>query len=95
MLFYIQPYYNFILEIMACISFIFSHLLSTNHKCTQPCPPAVQKLKKMWSTSIGSSRQAIATGRLNVELWCLSAAVLLRVFDLVFYKTLFGKYIML
>jgi hypothetical protein len=35
----------------------------------------------MWcSTSV------IVTDRLPVELWCLSAAILLRVFDLVFYK---------
>jgi hypothetical protein len=30
----------------------------------------------------------IATGRLSVELWCLSVAMLSTVFDLVFCKTL-------
>jgi hypothetical protein len=33
----------------------------------------------------------IATGRLHVELGCLSTMMLLRVFDLVFYKTLFDN----
>jgi hypothetical protein len=35
--FYIQPYYNGVLVIVAYISFYFPHMLSTNHKCTQPC----------------------------------------------------------
>jgi hypothetical protein len=32
------------LVITHCISLIFLHLLSTNHKCTQPCyfPPVIQ-----------------------------------------------------
>jgi hypothetical protein len=38
----------------------------------------------------------ITPGRFPVELWCHSAAVSSRVFDLVFWKTLFGnKYIIL
>jgi hypothetical protein len=40
------------------ITFI-PHLLSINHKCTQPCYIAVQKLKKIWSTSMWSSTQGI------------------------------------
>jgi hypothetical protein len=36
-----------------------------------------------------SSRRAIATDRLPVELWSLYAVMLPTVFDLVFYKTLF------
>jgi hypothetical protein len=75
----------------------FLHLLSTNHKCTQPCyfpmpqKPASQKLKKIWCSAIWSSRRMIAPGRLLVELCCLSAAMLPRVLDLVFCKTLFGN----
>jgi hypothetical protein len=38
-----------------------------------------------------SSRRAITPGRLSVVLSCLSAAMLSRVLDLVFYKTLFVK----
>jgi hypothetical protein len=72
-------------------------MLSTNLKCTEPfyfpllLKPAAQKMKKMWSYSIWCSRQVIATSRLRVELWCLFAVMLLRVFDLVFCKTLFGN----
>jgi hypothetical protein len=70
----------------------FLHLLSTNHKCTQPCyfsmllKLAAQKLKKIWDSSMRRSRRAITIGRLLVKLWCLSAAMLMRVFDLVFCK---------
>jgi hypothetical protein len=66
---------------------IFPHLLSTNHKCTKPCPPATQKLNKSWSTSVRNPRRVIAPDWLPVELWSLSAAVSLREFDLVFCKT--------
>jgi hypothetical protein len=34
------------------------------------------------------SKRAIAIGRLLVELWCISGAMLLRVFDLVFCKNI-------
>jgi hypothetical protein len=77
----------------------FLHLLSTNHKCTQPCyflllyKPAAQKLKEILDSLIKSSRRAITPGRLPVELWCLSAAMLSRVLDLVFCKILFMKLI--
>jgi hypothetical protein len=60
--FYFQPYYSLILVIITFHIIFFLHLLSTNHKCTQPCyfpllfKPAAQKLKKIWSTSIWSSR---------------------------------------
>jgi hypothetical protein len=55
--------------------------------------PAAQKLKKILDSLMQSSRGAITPGRLSVELWCLSAAMLSRVLDLVFCKTLFMKYI--
>jgi hypothetical protein len=79
----------------------FLHMLNTNHKCTQPCyfplllKPAAQK-KMDWNSSTRSSRRAIAPVWLPVELWCLFTAMLPRVFNLVFCKTLFGnKYIIL
>jgi hypothetical protein len=82
--------------------YYFLHLLSTNHKCTEPCyfsllyKPAAQKLKKIWDSSMRSSRRVITHGRLLEELWCRSAVVSLRVFALVFCKTLFNnKYIIL
>jgi hypothetical protein len=70
----------------------FLHLLSINHKCTQPCyfplllKPAAQKLKKICEFLMRSFRRAITPGRLHVELWYLSAAMLPGVFDLVFCK---------
>jgi hypothetical protein len=76
----------------------FLHLLSTNHKCTQPCyfpllyKPAAQKLKKILDSLMRSSSRAITPGRLPME-WCLSAAMLSRVLDLFFCKTLFMKQI--
>jgi hypothetical protein len=55
-----------------------------------------QNLKTIWSTSIWSSRRAIAIDRFPMMLWCLSATMLLRVFVLVFCMTLFGdKYYIL
>jgi hypothetical protein len=41
--FCLQPYAYFPCY-YSCISYIFVHLLSTNHKCTQPCyfSPATQ-----------------------------------------------------
>jgi hypothetical protein len=68
------------------------HLLSTNHKCTQPYyffllyKPTAQKLKEILNSLMRSSRRVITPGRLHVVLWCLSAAMLPRVFDLVFCK---------
>jgi hypothetical protein len=41
----------------------FLDLLSTNHKCTQPCPPAAQKLKQIWDSLMRSFRQAITLDR--------------------------------
>jgi hypothetical protein len=45
---------------------LFLHLLSTNHKCTQPCyfpllyEPAAQKVKMNWNSSMRSSRLCAA-----------------------------------
>jgi hypothetical protein len=75
----------------------FMYLLSTNHKCTQPFyflllyKPIAQKLKEILDSLMRSSRRAITPGRLPVELWCLSIAMLSRVLDLIFCKTLFMK----
>jgi hypothetical protein len=80
----------------------FLHLLSTNRLCTQPCyfpllyKPAAQKLKEILDSSMRSFVLTITPSRLPVELWCRSAAVSSRVFDLVFCKILFSnKYIIL
>jgi hypothetical protein len=65
---------------------LYPALMSTNHKCTQPCyspllyNPIVQKLKKILYSSMRSSRRAITPGQLTMELWCCSTTVSLRVF---------------
>jgi hypothetical protein len=53
---------------------IILHLLSTNHKCTQPCyfplllKPAAQKEKMDWNSSIRSSRLRVAPIAIPMEL---------------------------
>jgi hypothetical protein len=48
--------------LLPCIIILFLHLLSTDHKCTQPCyfplllKLVVQKEKMDWNSSIMSSR---------------------------------------
>jgi hypothetical protein len=59
------------------ISF-FLHLLSTNHKCTQPCyfplllKPAAQKEEMDWNSSTRSSRLRVAPVAVPMVLWSLS-----------------------
>jgi hypothetical protein len=51
----------------------FLHLLSTNHKCTQPCyvplllKPASQMAKMNWNTSTRSSRLTLPQ---LMFMWC-------------------------
>jgi hypothetical protein len=53
------------------------HLLSINHKCTQPCyiplllNAATQKEKVDWNSSTKSSRLCVAPVVVPVELWTL------------------------
>jgi hypothetical protein len=72
--------YHFILVLsllLPCIIILFLHLLSTNHKCTQPCyfplllKPAAQKEKMDWNSSTRSSRLCVAPVAIPVELWSL------------------------
>jgi hypothetical protein len=55
----------------------FLHLLSTNHKCTQPCyfplllKPAAQKEMMDWNASMRSSRLRVAPVAVPVVLWSL------------------------
>jgi hypothetical protein len=63
--------------LLPCIIILFLHLLSTNHKCTQPCyfplllKPAAQKEKTDWNSSMRSSRLCVAPVVIPVELWSL------------------------
>jgi hypothetical protein len=55
----------------------FLHLLSTNHKCTQPCyfpmlvKPAAQKEKMDWNSSMRSSRLRVTPVAVPMVLWSL------------------------
>jgi hypothetical protein len=70
--------YHFILVLsllLPCIISLFLHLLSTNHKYTQPCyfplllKPAAQKEKMDWNYLMRSSRLRVAPVAVPVELW--------------------------
>jgi hypothetical protein len=63
--------------LLPCVIILLLHLLSTNHKCTQPCyfpllfKPAAQKVKMDWNSSTRSSRLRVAPFVIPVELWSL------------------------
>jgi hypothetical protein len=63
--------------LLPCIIILSLHLLSTNHKCTQPCyfplllKPAAQKEKMDWNSSMRSFRLRVALIAVHVELWSL------------------------
>jgi hypothetical protein len=63
--------------VLPCIIILFLHLLSTNHKCTQPCyflllhKPAAQKERMDWNSSTRSSRLRAAPVVVPVVLWSL------------------------
>jgi hypothetical protein len=60
--------------LLPCIIILFLHLLSTNHKCTQPCyfllllKPAAQKEKMDWNSLMRSSRLHVALVAVPLEL---------------------------
>jgi hypothetical protein len=64
--------------LLPCIIILFLHLLSTNHKCTQPCyfplllKPVTQKEMMDWNSSTRSSRLRVAPVVVPVVLWSLS-----------------------
>jgi hypothetical protein len=74
--FCLQHYALFLLVVILHIIY-FLHLLSTNHKCTQPCyfplllKPAAQKEKMGWNSSTRSSRLRVAPVAIPVVLWSL------------------------
>jgi hypothetical protein len=63
--------------LLPCIIILFMHLLSTDHKCTQPCyfplllKPTAQKEKMDWNSSMGSSRLCVASVAIPMELCSL------------------------
>jgi hypothetical protein len=64
--------------LLPCIIILFLHLLSTNHKCTQPCyfllllKPAAQMKRMDWNSFTRSSRLRVAPVVIPVVLWSLS-----------------------
>jgi hypothetical protein len=74
--FYLQPYPVFTLLIPFHINY-FLHLMSINHKCTQPCyfplllKPAAQKEAMDWNFLTRSSRLRVALVAVPVVLWSL------------------------
>jgi hypothetical protein len=74
--FCLQPYTVFTLLLPLRINY-FLHLLSTNHKCTQPCyfplllKPAAQKEMMDWNSSTRSSWLRVAPVAVPVVLWSL------------------------
>jgi hypothetical protein len=75
--FCLQPYALFSLSLPLHFIYLL-HLLSTNHKCTQPCyfplllKPAAQKEKMDWNSLMRSSRLRVAPVAVPVVLWSLS-----------------------
>jgi hypothetical protein len=63
--------------LLPCIIILFLHLLSTNHKCTQPCyfplllKPAAQEERMNWNSSTRSTRLRVASVVVPVVLWSL------------------------
>jgi hypothetical protein len=71
------PFFTVLSLLLPRIIILFLHLLSTNHKCIQPCyfplllKPAAQKEKMDWNSSMKSSRLRVAPVAVPVELWSL------------------------
>jgi hypothetical protein len=64
--------------LLPCVIILLLHMLSTNHKCTQPCyfslllKPAAQKERMYWNYSTRSSSLLVAPLVIPVVLWSLS-----------------------
>jgi hypothetical protein len=72
--------YHFIVvlsSLLPCIIILSLHLLSTNHKYTEPCyfplllKRTAQKEKMDWNSSMKSSRLRVDSVAIPVELWSL------------------------
>jgi hypothetical protein len=63
--------------LLPCNMILFLHLLSTNHKCTQPfyfpllLKPAASKERMDWNSSMRSSTLCVAPVVVHVVLWSL------------------------
>jgi hypothetical protein len=74
---YAYPFITVLSLLLPCIIILFLHLLSTNHKCTQPCyfplllKPTTQKERMDWNSSMRSSRLRVDPVDIPVVLWSL------------------------
>jgi hypothetical protein len=74
----VYPFITVLSLLLLCIIILFLHLLSTNHKCTQPCyfplllKPFAQKERMDWNSSTRSSRLRVVLVVVPVVLWSLS-----------------------
>jgi hypothetical protein len=68
------PFIKVLSLLLPCINILFLHLLSTNHKCIQPCyiplllKPTAQMERMDWNSSM-SSRLRVAPVVVPVVLW--------------------------
>jgi hypothetical protein len=97
--FCLQPYALFTLSLPLHIIYLL-HLLSTNHKCTQPCyfPPAIQTYCSEAEEDFGVLQYGVLDERLPPVdcLWCYGVFPLQCFRECLtqsFVMTLFGKYI--
>jgi hypothetical protein len=71
------PFITVLSLVLPYIIILFLHLLSTNHKCTQPCyflllhKPTAQKERIDWNSSMRSSRLRVAQVVVPVVFWSL------------------------
>jgi hypothetical protein len=71
------PFIMVLSSLLPCIIILFLHLLSANHKCTQPCyfpqllKPAAEKERMDWNSLTRRSRIRVAPVVIPVELWSL------------------------
>jgi hypothetical protein len=71
------PFITVLSLLLPCIIILFLHLLSTNHKCTQPCyfplllKPAAQKERMDWNSLTRSYRLCVTPVVIPVVLWSL------------------------
>jgi hypothetical protein len=77
------PFTTVLSLLLPCIILLFLHLLSTNHKCTQPCyfplllKSAIQKERMHWNSSTRSSRLRVAPVVVPMELWSLPLRIVI------------------
>jgi hypothetical protein len=77
------PFITVLSLLLPCIIILFLHLLSANHKYTQPCyfplllKPAAQKERVDWNSSTRSSRLCFTLVVIPVVLWSLPLRVII------------------